>query len=224
MGHTYVEKLFVFYLKFTFNWQYCILFGNPKLFLCPITISYFHLHYGWYAICLVAQSCPTLGNSMDCRPAGSPVLEDSPGKNTGVGCHALLQGIFPTQGLNPDLPWGRWILYPLSYKGTPTTAMVGIVIMKYWYKHQLCRTAGVIKSGASLFNTLIRSTCYHVRKTPNLSLLLVSCTPHADNVTSGASGHHMYGFPLSKQLCNTIWVSYSLTQYVVSYMTLYTRR
>ena len=29
---------------------------------------------------------------------------DSPGKNTGVGCHALLQGIFQTQGLNPDLP------------------------------------------------------------------------------------------------------------------------
>ena len=28
---------------------------------------------------------------------------DSPGKNTGVGCHALLQGIFPTQGLNPLL-------------------------------------------------------------------------------------------------------------------------
>ena len=30
---------------------------------------------------------------------------DSPGKNTGVGCHALLQGIFPTQGLNPCLLW-----------------------------------------------------------------------------------------------------------------------
>ena len=30
-------------------------------------------------------------------------LSDSPGKNTGVGCHALLQGIFPTQGLNPHL-------------------------------------------------------------------------------------------------------------------------
>ena len=30
---------------------------------------------------------------------------DSSGKNTGVGCHALLQGIFPTQGSNPCLPW-----------------------------------------------------------------------------------------------------------------------
>ena len=37
---------------------------------------------------------------MDCSPLGSPVHGDSPGKNTGVGCYALLLGIFPTQGLN----------------------------------------------------------------------------------------------------------------------------
>ena len=194
------KKLFVFYLKFTFNWQYCILFGNPKLFFCPITISYFHLHYGWCAMCLVAQSCPTFCNSMNCRLPGSPVPKASPGKNAGVGCHALLQGLFPIWGLNPDLPYCRQILYCLSYKGSPTTAMVGIVIMKYGYKHQFCRTAGVVKLGASLFNTLIRGTSYDVRKTPNLSFLHVSCTPYADNVTSGASGHHTYGFPLTKQL------------------------
>ena len=39
---------------------------------------------------------------------------DSPGKNTGVGCHFLLQGIFPTQGSNLDLLHCRQILYPLS--------------------------------------------------------------------------------------------------------------
>jgi len=39
---------------------------------------------------------------------------DSPGKNTGVGCHALFQGIFPTQGSNPGLPHCRQILYHLS--------------------------------------------------------------------------------------------------------------
>ena len=43
---------------------------------------------------------------------------DSPGKNTGVGCHALLQGTFPTQGLNPGLPHCRQILYQLSYQGS----------------------------------------------------------------------------------------------------------
>ena len=44
---------------------------------------------------------------------------DSPGRNTGVGCHALLQGIFPTQGSNPGLPHCGQILYPLSHQGSP---------------------------------------------------------------------------------------------------------
>ena len=44
---------------------------------------------------------------------------DSPGKNTGVGCHSLLQGIFPTQELNWGLLHCRWILYPLSHGGSP---------------------------------------------------------------------------------------------------------
>ena len=46
---------------------------------------------------LVTQTCPTLCDPVDCSPPGSSVHGDSPGKNTGVGCHALLQGIFPTQ-------------------------------------------------------------------------------------------------------------------------------
>ena len=48
-------------------------------------------------MCSVAKSCLTLCNPMDCTLPGSSVLGDSPGKNTGVGCHALLQGIFPNQ-------------------------------------------------------------------------------------------------------------------------------
>ena len=43
----------------------------------------------------------------------------SPGQNTRVGSHSLLQGIFPTQRSNPGLPHCRWILYQLSYKGSP---------------------------------------------------------------------------------------------------------
>ena len=49
------------------------------------------------------QSCRTLCGPMDWSPPGSSVHSYSPGKNTGVGCHALLQGIFPTQGSNPHL-------------------------------------------------------------------------------------------------------------------------
>ena len=40
---------------------------------------------------------------------------DSPGKNTGVGCHFLLQGMSPTQVSNPGLLHCRWILYHLSH-------------------------------------------------------------------------------------------------------------
>ena len=65
------------------------------------------------------QSCPTHCDPMDCSPPGSSVHEDSPGKNTGVGCHDLLQGIFQTQGLNPGLPHCQHILYHLSHQGSP---------------------------------------------------------------------------------------------------------
>ena len=44
---------------------------------------------------------------------------DSPDKNTTVGCHALFQGIFPTQGSNPGYPQCRWIVYCLSHQGSP---------------------------------------------------------------------------------------------------------
>ena len=44
---------------------------------------------------------------------------NSPGKNTGVDCHSLLQGIFLIQGLNLDLLHCRQILYCLSYQGCP---------------------------------------------------------------------------------------------------------
>ena len=69
-------------------------------------------------MCLVTQSCPPLCNPMDCSPPGSSVHRDSPGKNSGVGCHAHLQGIFPTQGSNPGLPHCRQILYQLSHQGS----------------------------------------------------------------------------------------------------------
>ena len=73
-----------------------------------------------YAVlCLVAQSRLTLCDPMDCSPPSSSVHGDSAGKITGVGGHALLQGIFPTQGQNPGLPHCRRILYCLSHQGSP---------------------------------------------------------------------------------------------------------
>ena len=66
-------------------------------------------------LCLVAQSCLTLCNPVDSTPPGSSVHGNSPGKNTGVSCHALLQKIFPTKGSNPGLTHFRQILYQLSH-------------------------------------------------------------------------------------------------------------
>ena len=54
-------------------------------------------------MCLVTQLCLSLCDPMDYNPPGSSCSWDSSGKNTGVACHFLLQGIYQTQGSNPHL-------------------------------------------------------------------------------------------------------------------------
>ena len=82
-------------------------------------------------LCLVVQSCPPLCSPIDCSPTGSSVHGDSPGENTGVGCHFLLQGIFQprleirsNQGSNPGLLYCRQILYHLSNQGSKSLICV----------------------------------------------------------------------------------------------------
>ena len=67
---------------------------------------------------LVARLCPTLCNPVDCSLPGSCVhgIMD---KNSGVGCHFFLQGIFSTQGRNLGLQHCGQILYHLSHQGSP---------------------------------------------------------------------------------------------------------
>ena len=73
---------------------------------------------------------PTLCDPMVCSPPGSSVHGDSPGKNAGMGCHALLQGIFPTQGSNLSLlPQCRQVLYCLSHQESPKSESRGNLIM-----------------------------------------------------------------------------------------------
>ena len=76
----------------------------------------------YWAAFLRTQSCPILSNPLDYTLPGSSVHGIFSGKNTGVGCHLLLQGIFPTQGLNSGLLHCRWILYQLSYLGSALSA------------------------------------------------------------------------------------------------------
>ena len=80
-----------------------------------------HLYYVSRNVMLVTQSYPTLWDPTDCSPRRLLCPWNSPGQDTGVGSHSLLQGIFPTQGSNPGLPHCRLILYQLSHKGSPRT-------------------------------------------------------------------------------------------------------
>ena len=73
-------------------------------------------------MCCAVLSRSVMSNScdfMDCGLPGTSGHGDSPGKNTGVGCHALLQEIFPTQGSKPVLLHCRKILYHLSHQRRP---------------------------------------------------------------------------------------------------------
>ena len=134
-------------------------------------------------VCLAAQSSLTLWDPMDCSPPGLSVHGDSPSKNTGVGCHTLLQGIFPTQGeprsprlqvdsllaeppgkpkntgvgslsrlqgifltqeWNQGLLHCRWVLYHLSYLGSPLsedtfikTTFSGLKEWEYWQNRRI---------------------------------------------------------------------------------------
>ena len=67
----------------------------------------------------LSPSCLTLCHPMHCSPARLLCPWYSPGKNTALGCRALLQGIFPTQGSNLHLLHCRQILYHLSHQGSP---------------------------------------------------------------------------------------------------------
>ena len=68
-------------------------------------------------LCFAAQSCLAFRDPIDCSPPGSSVHGIIQAR-TRVGCHALLQGIFPTQASNPGLPHCREILYHLSHQGS----------------------------------------------------------------------------------------------------------
>ena len=69
--------------------------------------------------CSVASVVSSSLRPHELEPANLLCPWDSPGKNTGMGCHALQQGIFPTQGSNPSPLHCRCILYLLSHQGSP---------------------------------------------------------------------------------------------------------
>ena len=80
-------------------------------------------------------------------PCGLYSLWNSPGQNPGVGILSLIQGIFPTQGLNPGVPHCRQILYQLSYQGSSK-------VIAPWTKANLSRVRGVRSSRLEAWKTV----------------------------------------------------------------------
>ena len=82
---------------------YALVILNKGLIINLVMISLLRF-IRYSSVCVCAQSCPTLCDHMDYSPPTRFLCAcNFPGKNTGVGCHFLLQGIFPTQGSNLSL-------------------------------------------------------------------------------------------------------------------------
>ena len=112
----------LFWLLTAHSWKYNV----SVLILYSATL----LHLFISSCCLAAKSSPSLSDPIGCSPPGSlPSPWDFPGKNTGAGCHFLLQGIFLTQGWNPCLPTHlhcKRILYHWASREAPLLALIAI--------------------------------------------------------------------------------------------------
>ena len=84
--------------------------------ILPLPSLSFLIYIFFLALCSVLSD-PLRSHRQ--KPARLLCPWNSPGRNTGVGCHSFLQGIFPTQGSNPRLLQCRQILQHLSHQGSP---------------------------------------------------------------------------------------------------------
>ena len=104
LNHSHILVLFWVILIFFFSTHSCN-DGFTHEHVCVFCLAFISSQkkYGKYEVsnitehetksvwvCLVAQSCPILCDPMDCSLPSSSIHGDSPGKNTAVGCHALL--------------------------------------------------------------------------------------------------------------------------------------
>ena len=121
---------------------------------------------------------------MDCSPPGSSVSGISPGRNTGVGCHFLLQGIFPTQESNLSLLsllYCRWILY-CQVNDINLFSLWWKRFLKHWQiwwqHHMAFKNKMVLKSKTCAFKYLPSDKfCKNV----SLIRLLTCCSPKGES-------------------------------------------
>ena len=128
-----------------FDWStspsLCALIGSSLcVCLCPNLLFLLACQLYWIknhpCTCTKSpQSCPALCDSVDSSPPGSSVHGILQARILGVGCHALLLGIFLTQGLNPSflcLLHCEWVLYHQRHMGRPrTTHMTSFTLNTY---------------------------------------------------------------------------------------------
>ena len=124
---TYIDQINIYTQIFFFRF-FSVIGDYKTLSILPCATQQDLVGYPFYIqwCVLVTQLCPTLCDPLDCNQPSSSVHGDSPGKNPGVGCHALLQGIFSTQEKNLDSLHCRQILDHVShqrsiYNGQPRT-------------------------------------------------------------------------------------------------------
>ena len=123
---------------------------------------------------------------------------NSPGQNTGVGSHSLLQGIFPTQGSNPGLLHCWWILYQLSHQRSPRI----LEWLAYSFSKGSSRPrnrVGVSRIAGRFFTSwTTRKAHLHQR---NGQMLQIRASPHPQKV---AVKH----FPALHWIYFYLWVKY----------------
>ena len=135
-----------------------------KMYTC-VCIFYTHTHTHtltyesfcctpWANKVKVAQSCPTLRDPMDFIVHG--ILQ---ARNTGLGSLSLLQGIFPSQRLNPGLLHCRQILYQLSHKGSPRIPEWVAYPFSSGSSQPRNRTRVLCIAGGFFTNWVIREAC-----------------------------------------------------------------
>ena len=110
---------------------------NPVDCLSPSLECQFHEGRDLFVTVTPSESvsCSVVSNSLwphGLQPARLLCPWNFPGKNTGVGCHALLQRIFPTLGSNPGLLYYRQILCHLSHQGSPTLSEGAQYLLNGW--------------------------------------------------------------------------------------------
>ena len=118
----FLSRLHLYLVLVLFTYVGCTIAGpflsSSKILMCDLSSNSFNddIFSPVLSYSVMSTSLQPHGH---CRLPGSFVHSNSPGKNTGMCCHAFLQGIFPTQGSNQGLLSCRWILYHLSHLGSP---------------------------------------------------------------------------------------------------------